>query len=190
MIELIQGLNRSTGRATGIYPELKHPSWHREQGYDLARETLQVLNRYGYLTRRDPIYVQCFEPAELQRLRSELHCQLPLIQLLDADTEGDLLWSVDGMREVSSYADALGPSLARIFHIDGAGQVVFDPGVAQAHQAGLVVHPYTLRQDSLPAGVDSFARLVAICDQADVDGFFSDFPDRSQFKASGVATER
>src|SRR6266478_3317261 len=30
-LQLIQGLNRSTGRNVGIYPEIKSPSWHREK---------------------------------------------------------------------------------------------------------------------------------------------------------------
>ncbi len=34
-IELVQGLNTSTGRDVGIYPEIKKPAWHREQGYDI-----------------------------------------------------------------------------------------------------------------------------------------------------------
>src|SRR5688572_10121230 len=36
-LDLIEGLNRSMRRNVGIYPEIKHPQWHREQGIDLAR---------------------------------------------------------------------------------------------------------------------------------------------------------
>ena len=31
-IELIQGLNRSTGRNVGLYPEIKSPAFHRHEG--------------------------------------------------------------------------------------------------------------------------------------------------------------
>ena len=30
-IKLIQGMNRSTGREAGIYPEIKSPGWHRDE---------------------------------------------------------------------------------------------------------------------------------------------------------------
>ena len=35
-LEMIQGLNRSTGRDVGIYPEIKAPAWHHENGFDLS----------------------------------------------------------------------------------------------------------------------------------------------------------
>jgi glycerophosphoryl diester phosphodiesterase len=31
MIELIQGLNKSTGGNVGIYPEIKKPGWYAQQ---------------------------------------------------------------------------------------------------------------------------------------------------------------
>src|SRR5688500_11476691 len=36
-LQLIQGLNRSTGRVAGIYPEIKQPKWHRAHGHDISR---------------------------------------------------------------------------------------------------------------------------------------------------------
>src|SRR5262249_9286805 len=47
-LQLLQGLNRSTGRVAGIYPELKAPKWHRDQGHDISRIVLPILARYGY----------------------------------------------------------------------------------------------------------------------------------------------
>jgi len=36
-IELIQGLNKSTGKDVGIYPEIKSPAWHRSEGKDISK---------------------------------------------------------------------------------------------------------------------------------------------------------
>ncbi|HVS22519.1 MAG TPA: glycerophosphodiester phosphodiesterase family protein, partial [Gammaproteobacteria bacterium] len=47
-LALISGLNRSTGRNVGIYPEIKHPQWHREHGIDLARLLIDKLYAHGY----------------------------------------------------------------------------------------------------------------------------------------------
>lgn len=41
-IELIQGMNLSTGREAGIYPEIKRPAWHRAQGQDISAIVLAV----------------------------------------------------------------------------------------------------------------------------------------------------
>ena len=47
-IELVQGLNHSTGRNVGIYPEIKQPAWHQQQGQDITKIVLTVLSRNGY----------------------------------------------------------------------------------------------------------------------------------------------
>ena len=181
MIELVQGLNHSSGKQIGIYPELKHPSWHRQQGYDLSAVTLAMLTAYGYRDHHDVIYVQCFEPDELKRIRTEFKSELPLIQLIDDDDLGDRLWSTAGLAEVAGYADAVGPSLDRIFRVGTDGNVAINPQVEAAHRHGLLVHPWTLRIDSLPENVKSVEQLMELCQQAKLDGFFSDVPDRTRF---------
>ncbi|MEX1265454.1 MAG: glycerophosphodiester phosphodiesterase, partial [Woeseia sp.] len=80
-LQLIQGLNKSTGRSVGIYPEIKSPEWHRAEGVDSARLLLDLLLHYGYRTAADPVFVQCFHAPELRRIRDELDCRLRLIQL-------------------------------------------------------------------------------------------------------------
>ena len=42
-IELIQGLNKSTGHAIGIYPEIKNPGFHHQNGKDIAAIVLGIL---------------------------------------------------------------------------------------------------------------------------------------------------
>ena len=36
-IELITNLNRQLGRDIGLYPEIKAPAWHRQEGYDFSQ---------------------------------------------------------------------------------------------------------------------------------------------------------
>jgi glycerophosphoryl diester phosphodiesterase len=81
-IELVQGLNRSTGRNVGIYTEIKAPAWHHQEGVDVAALLLEMLARYGYESKQDAVFVQCFDAQELKRLRQDLGCQLRLIQLV------------------------------------------------------------------------------------------------------------
>ena len=82
-LQLIQGLNRSTGREAGVYPEIKEPARHRAQGRDISPIVLDLLARYGYRTKSDKVYVQCFDEAEVKHIRTELGYKGRLVQLID-----------------------------------------------------------------------------------------------------------
>ena len=168
MIELIQGLNKSTGREVGIYPELKRPSWHLEQGYDVAVELLSVLDRYGYRGPEAKVFVQCFEADTLRRLRFELGTELPLVQLISV--AGFPLATKSGLAEIAGYAVGIGPDKRLI----ESNPTLVD----WAHALGLVVHPWTFRADSLPGGYASLEEeLEKFFFDYGVDGVFTDFPD-------------
>jgi glycerophosphoryl diester phosphodiesterase len=186
-IEFIQGLMHSTGRMVGIYPEIKSPRWHRDQGADISRAVLEVLTQYGYTEPDARIYVQCFDQAETRRLREEFGTKLPLIQLIAAPPKsGDdphaALVTEEGLARIAEYAQGIGPALNRIVTgLDAAGQPEFSELIPLAHRHGLAVHPYTFRADALPSGVatfDDLMELFLVCTAA--DGLFTDFPDRSR----------
>lgn len=184
-LQLIQGLNRSTGRHAGIYVELKKPKWHREQGQDLSAIVLPILRRYGYATKDDACFLQCFELGEVRRLRGELGWQGRLVMLIDAksrDEEGtdhDRLCTAEGIRELATLVDGIGPPLARV--VGWAGPAAAPAATALvrlAHEARLVVHPYTIRRDELPRHCASTDALhEALFSAAKIDGVFTDFPD-------------
>ena len=167
----IQGLNRSTGRKVGIYPEVKLAGWHRQQGHDVSKAVLALLGSYGYATKADPCFIQCFELEELRRLRGELGWKGRLVFL----TGGKSSWTVtpEGLRELAQVVDGIGPPLSAV-----AVERNLTGLVARAKAVGLQVHPYTLRNDALPKGFssgrDCYAFLVR---EARVDGLFTDFPD-------------
>ncbi len=185
-IDLIAGLDRSTGRKTGLYIELKAPGIHRQAGMDMATVVLELLQDKGYADRPEQVFLQCFDGATLQRLRHELKTVLPLIQLIgenswgeDTATDFERMRSPQGLAEVAGYADGIGPWLQQIYlGKDATGAVLLSDLVTQAHAAGLLVHPYTFRSDELPAGIESFDELLDIfLHRAGVDGLFTDFPD-------------
>ncbi len=167
-IRFIHGLNHSTGRTAGIYPEVKSPAWHHEHGIDLAAQMLAVLSRHGYSGPGDAAIVQCFDEAELKRIRTGLGCRLRLIQLMEG--EGTVVAEAE-LVAIRQYADGIGPGLRQVL---GTGLV------EAAHRAGLQVHPYTLRADALPPGFGSLEELLRdLCERKAVDGVFTDFPDRA-----------
>jgi glycerophosphoryl diester phosphodiesterase len=187
-LAFVRGLNRATGGATGVYPEVKRPAWHREQGIDLAAAMLEVLAANGYQDAGDPVFVQCFDAAEVRRLRDELGCRMRLVQLIgdnswgEAETDYDRLCSDEGLAEAAQTADAIGPWVNRLYAPGRTGQPAQSSGLAErAHAAGLLVHPYTFRVDDLAPGFGSFGDMVRFfCVELGVDGLFTDFPDRAR----------
>ncbi|MBT8446780.1 MAG: glycerophosphodiester phosphodiesterase [Gammaproteobacteria bacterium] len=184
-LTLIRGLERSTGRTTGIYVEIKSPAWHRAQGYDPSRVVLETLARFDYRKADDRVFLQCFDADEARRLREELKAPFPIVQLIgdnswdEAPTDFDAMRTAAGMRRVAEYADAIGPWLMQLVSgRDAAGRLVQTDLMALARENGLAVHPYTFRADELPPFADSYEELLDIfINQVGVDGIFTDHAD-------------
>lgn len=197
-IELIQGLNVSTGRSVGVYPEIKAPAWHRGQGKDISRIVLETLARYGYREKGDLAYVQCFDPQEAARLRRELGCRLKLVQLIGDDSGREsgadyvAMRTPAGLQRVAAYADGIGPWLPHVVEgRDEDGHWRITSLVRDAHALGLEVHPYTLRQDALPDYVADFEALLRVfLVDVGVDGVFTDFPDRARRARDALCAPR
>lgn len=172
-IELIQGMNKSTGKNIGIYPEIKNPGFHNQHGKDISKIVLQVLKKYGYSKKSDACILQCFDAKELQRIRKELDCDLFLTQLLDFPE------SLDHLEKYTSYADAIGPSIEQLL-IASFGKSLQDKKdlIQRAHKLNLKVHAYTFRQDEHPNFENFEALLNFGFYELELDGVFTDFPDK------------
>jgi glycerophosphoryl diester phosphodiesterase len=186
-IELIQGLNRSTGKDIGIYPEIKQAAFHRAEGKDISTAVVNVLKEYGYSSKDSKVFLQTFEFEELEIIKQEIlpaaGIEVRLIQLIGSADSYPWMFEADGMQRLSSWADGIGPSYNLVIEREStADDIRITPLVQTAHAAGLQVHPYTYRADSgaVPAYAGSFERLLELhYFEADVDGVFTDFPDRA-----------
>lgn len=176
-LDFLAGLDRSTGRRTGVYTEIKEPSWHRREGHDASPLVLDVLRRHGFANKSDPCFVQCFDGDEVRRIRHELRWAGRLVQLLETapqDAAVDPLLAPGALETLARTADGIGPPIGRVLDAEGRPTGL----VAAAHAVGLVVHPYTFRIDQLPSFAGSAdAALHGIFVAAEVDGLFTDFPD-------------
>lgn len=171
-IELIQGLNASSGKNIGIYPEIKNPEFHHENGKDIAKITLNILSEYGYKTKKDKCMFQCFDAKELERVRKELQSDLFLVQLIEFPEETKQL------KHFATYADGLGPWYKQILDKKEGNQWQFTTLIEEAHKLGLQVHPYTFRADQL-GEFSSFEEMMQVLlFEANVNGGFTDFPDK------------
>jgi glycerophosphoryl diester phosphodiesterase len=188
----------------GIYPETKHPTYFDSIGLSLEEPLVAILEDNGYRGRRAPIYVQSFETTNLREL--DKMTNVPLVQLLsDSGAPYDLvaagedttyadLVTPEGLEGIARYADGIGPSKLLIIPVDGDGALQEPTSlVDDAHDAGLVVHPYTFRNENefLPddfqqgdpasewfatATGDAPGEYQRYFDLG-VDGVFSDYPD-------------
>ena len=181
-LQVIQGLNRSTGRTAGVYPEIKEPAFHRKEGKDISAIVLALLAKYGYAAKADPVFVQCFDYAEVKRIRGELGYKGKLVQLLESSLgrgnspEFDRLRTRAGLAELAKVADGIGPALNDVVAPAESG---YKPTslVVDAHAAGLAVHPYTFRADQLPPGITAFEDLLKLFVDLGIDGLFTDQSD-------------
>jgi glycerophosphoryl diester phosphodiesterase len=183
-IQFIQQLNRSTGRNVGIYPELKAPAWHRKEGHDLAAAVLPILRRHGYDAKDSACFVQCFELAEIKRLRSELGWKGKLVMLMGGkgqgpgDTDFTYLQTDAGLAELAKLVEGIGPPISSYVTGKSPAERKVTDLAARARKAGLLSHPYTLRADELHKCVTTVDELLRVLfDEAKVDGLFTDFPD-------------
>lgn len=202
------------GRVLGIIPEIKHGSYFRGIGLAMEDALLAVLAEHAY-TRRAPVAIQSFEIGNLRYLRTQLAHQrgnLRLLQLLDAPTRqpwdviaagGTLdyaqMSTVGGLREIATYADAIGPERRAVVPLDAGGAFAAPTTlVRDAHAAGLEVHVCTFRPENhfLPRGLwlgsdpatvnvaGAIADMRAALD-AGVDALFTDAPALGRMAVDG-----
>jgi glycerophosphoryl diester phosphodiesterase len=147
----------------GVYPETKHPSYFAGLGLALEPPLLAALEGFG-----GPVYIQSFEAGNLRALR-EL-TDHPLVRLTVGATPD--------VAEIASYADAIGPHKDQVIPRTEDGRLAEPTSlVADAHAAGLRVHPWTFRPEPefLPDGVDGDQELDCFL-ALGVDGVFADDP--------------
>ncbi|MDD9890716.1 MAG: glycerophosphodiester phosphodiesterase [Gammaproteobacteria bacterium] len=186
-IQLIQGMNKSTGNNIGIYPEIKQPEFHRNEGKDISTAVVNMLKQYGYSTKEDKVFLQTFSFAELEIIKNDIlpmaGININLIQLIGGESSYPWMFEAEGMHTLAEFADGIGPEKGLVISRSSTrGNLDITPLVERAHAAGLQVHPYTYRLDpgQVPAYAEDFEDLLRLhYFEADVDGLFTDFPDRA-----------
>jgi glycerophosphoryl diester phosphodiesterase len=199
VLELAARESKRRGVTIGVYPETKHPTYFDSIGLSLEEPLVRALRAHHLDRPNAPVLVQSFETSNLRELAREV--KVPLVQLVDASgapydlvAKGDSrsyrdLVTPEGLRDVATYADAVGANKDLVLPraADGSTGSPSDL-VDDAHDAGLLVHVWTLRRENQfmatnfrvgsdpNAAGDLAAETRAFLD-AGVDGVFSDNPD-------------
>lgn len=204
IVALAKAESAARGREIGIYPETKHPTYFQSIGLGMEEPLVEALDAAGWREASAPVFIQSFETANLRRLREMTGVRLILLieaagRPYDFVVSGDPrayddLLTPAGLAEVAAYAQGIGPHKDRVIPRDASGRLGAPTSlVADAHAAGLAVHPWTFRAENhfLPAELragdpsdpafparhgDLVAEIAAFL-AAGVDGVFADFPD-------------
>ena len=188
IIALAKARSKETGRTISIYPETKHPTYFAGIGKGTDAPLIAALEKAGWKTADAPVFIQSFEVNNLKHLKTMTGIRL--IQLV-AGEDGPAdkaapsyaaMMTPEGLKQVATYAWGIGPDKAMLWNGDAPTTLVAD-----AHAAGLRVHPWTYRAENQfvrPAfrrGTDPKAHgdvageIRAALGQG-IDGFFTDFP--------------
>ncbi|MBA4109639.1 MAG: glycerophosphodiester phosphodiesterase [Leptothrix sp. (in: Bacteria)] len=222
VVNLAKAQSVKTGRAIGIYPEIKHSAFHASLfGAKVIEDKLVSTLHAAYgNSAKAPVFIQSFEVSNLKYLNGRT--DIRLVQLVDADDvkadgsvslvppyaqpydfvlDGDPRSFADlltkaGLAEIATYADGIGPWKPYLLKtvddgVDRDGDGVITAGdrrvdgstgvIEAAHEAGLLVHAYTFRDDAGKYGFTDPAKEIATYLKLGVDGVFTDYT------ATGVA---
>ncbi len=154
-LSLIGRLNEQTGRSVWVVPEIKQPMFHKREGVDVTRMTIDALLRHRWDESR--VIIQCFDEETLISLHGEYGERYQLLQLFSKVED------VPPLEDIGGYAWGIGPSRKVI---DA------DPSVVRRAQAlGMRVVPYTFR--------DEPEELREYVETHGVDAVFTDYADRA-----------
>jgi glycerophosphoryl diester phosphodiesterase len=175
VIELAKRKSGEKGRTIGVYPETKHPTYHKNLGLPLERRLVEILARAGWNRRDAPVFIQSFEQSNLKELRRMTPVRL--VQLVDANDinpDGTLDytppfdrpydWTVSGdprllartfgffatdagLREIKTYADGIGPWKPYIVSVANGHLLPPTDLIQRAHRTGLIIHTWTFRNE-------------------------------------------
>jgi glycerophosphoryl diester phosphodiesterase len=201
VVALAKAEGAKAGRTVGIYAELKHPTYFASIGLPMEQRFAAAVKTAGLASRSAPFYFQCFELTPLATVRKLIDVRTVFL-MDDTGAPADLVAAGDprtyadlakpaGLKAVAAVADGIGPSKIMIVPVDGGGRSLAPTSlIADAHAAGLIVHPFTFRAENafLPAELRAPGGLAVQGDdrteyltffKLGVDGLFSDFPDRA-----------
>ncbi|GHE30985.1 glycerophosphoryl diester phosphodiesterase [Streptosporangium violaceochromogenes] len=161
-LEEIVRLARRHG--VGLYPEIKYSTYFASIGLPIEGPLLATLARHGWKDRDDPVFIQSFETWNLRELRPVTRLRLTqligargapydLVAAGDRRTYRDLV-TPSGLKEIATYADAVGVITSRIVPTGPDGRLGVPTSlVRDAHARGLQVHAATVRNENagLPA---------------------------------------
>jgi len=157
----------------------------------MAELVADELDRLDATGEHDSVVLQSFDPSLLRDLRGRLGDAGPeMVQLVGDAPAADAMVTPSGLREISTYAQGIGPSVNRVLCRGDELILGSSDLVDEAHRAALNVFCWTLRAENaflpLPlrrggipeAHGDALGEARLLLDLG-VDGLITDSPDHA-----------
>lgn len=198
IIALAKSSSNKSGREIGIYPELKHPTYHGSIGLAMEPVLAKNLREAGWTEKDSPVIIQCFEISSLKEMRKLTNSRLvflfgdPSRQPYDLKFSGvkknygDLL-KPDELKAMSEFLYGIGAHKRMVLQWQNEPQtegkeISPTPLVQLANTFGMKLHVYTFRSDDTET-VSTFPnqpeKEYLAYFKNGIHGVFSDFPDHA-----------
>ena len=156
------------GKDAGLYPELKSPERYRNLGFDPGSLFVESFERLGLGTRPEgALVLQSFDEIVLRQLANALPV-IPRTFLVEV-RDGSRRLTPEGLAQIAGFATGVGPD-ERL--LDERADIV-----RAAHEAGLVVVPYTFSSRVPGRLPDVRSEMTYYLTDLGVDALFTDNPD-------------
>ncbi|WP_457578008.1 glycerophosphodiester phosphodiesterase family protein [Desulfomarina sp.] len=193
-LEKIMGKEEKTPDrySMGISLEIKQPWFFHDHNRDISSAILDILQLYGYTDRRSNLFLQCFDPEELQRIHDKLmparQMDLPLIQMVGNENivearqkimgefipyKYDWLFTNSGRRILIGYAAAL--ALPGNLLLDHEGNPILEDYITGLQQNGVRIFAIQLKNRSEPFpdyAADYPSLLRYFLQKTEIDGLY------------------
>jgi len=192
VLDLAKSESARLKRPIGTYPEMKHPSYFASIGLPIEGRLADILKTNDLDSPTAPVFIQCFDVLPLKTIMTL--CKAPRVQLVSpagGPTDVTLVYkemvTPAGLKAIAAYANGVGPEYAMVIPTVDGGLGPATTLVKDAHAAGLVVHPWTVRAENAflppklrkgtnPADWGDVDAVYKGLFATGVDGLFSDFP--------------
>ncbi|BCL63275.1 glycerophosphoryl diester phosphodiesterase [Desulfomarina profundi] len=193
-LEKIMGKKEKTSAeySMGISLEIKQPWFFHDHDRDISSAILDTLQLYGYTDRKSNLFLQCFDPEELQRIHDRLmparQMDLPLIQMVGNEDivearqkilgeyipyNYDWLFTNSGRRILAGYAAAL--ALPGSLLLDREGNPILQDYTTTLQQYGVRIFAIQLkkRSEPFPAYASDYPSLLLyFLQKTAIDGLY------------------
>jgi glycerophosphoryl diester phosphodiesterase len=171
ILDLVARNERRLHKTIGVYPETKHPTYHKSHGLPLEGKLIATLNRHHLNHKGAAVFIQSFEQSNLKQLNKMT--PLPLVQLVDANDvnpDGSLDYTAPFDRPYDWTVSGDAKLLARTF-----GFFATNAGLAEIRTYADVISPWKRYiVSSVPADLNH----NGVADDENGDGIVGDEPDR------------
>jgi len=151
-----------------VLTEIKDVETYETLGVDPLSLVDQALHRHGYRATASGITVQSFHAPTVRRAAAMLGPSVPVALLVER-AGGDRLRGRARLKRIAQFAAAIGPEK----DIIAANPAI----VAQAHQAGVRVTPWTFRMSPRTSVHSVRDEMTLFLNEFGVDAVITDQPD-------------